>query len=433
MAFIKQVSINSLYKGIYLLLQFILTLLISKLSGPEGLGIFTLVTVNANILSIFTSLGVSSGIVFQASKNSINTNALLKFAWISSVLQLLLILIIEILTFLITGNFLIWNSSSLLFGISGVALFFSISVSEKYFALYNGYLQLKKYNIVVTTITGIVVLICLIWLFFLKNVSIEQILMLFIAANVAQVLLLHIFLANNDKIISTNNLSWKKDLFNYSTISFFSNCLYFIGLRVDYWIIGLYNTKEQLGYYSLAVRLSQLLWIFPTLMAALILPKVGKIDFKNQNIERLLRLIFSFNLFLGLILAFSSYFFIPLIFGEDFTRSILPFCTILPGILFLSLQIILSAYFSGKGEIKTNLLTSIVLLTAILILDLLLIPRFGIIGAAIASCIAYSISGLFTFHLYCRNVNYHLGKIIINFSDLIWIKSTIQLLVKKNK
>jgi O-antigen/teichoic acid export membrane protein len=136
---------------------------------------------------------------------------------------------------------------------------------------------------------------------------------------------------------------------------------------------------------------------------------------------------------LGLILAFSSYFFIPLIFGEDFTRSILPFCIILPGIVFLSLQILLSAYFSGKGEIKTNLMTSIVLLTAILILDLLLIPRFGIIGAAIASCIAYSISGLFTFYLYCRKVKYHISQIIINLSDLFWMKSTIQLLVKKNK
>jgi O-antigen/teichoic acid export membrane protein len=425
MAFVRQVSINSIYKGVYLLLQFILTILISKLSGPEGLGIFTLVTVNANLSSIFTSLGISSGIGFQASKNDISTRALLKLTWLSSSIQLMLVLIIEIIVFLISGKFFIWNSSWYLFGFAGIILFFTISISEKYFALYNGYFQLNKYNLIVTTITGLIVLICSIWLFILKKVPIESILIVFVFANVVQVILLHFFLSYQKKQHNNDNISWKRDLFSYSTIAFFSNCLYFIALRVDYWIIGLFNSKEKLGYYALAVRLSQLIWILPTLLAALILPKVGKIDFKNQDLERLIRLVFSFNVFGGLILAFSSFYLIPLIFGKEFTRSILPFCLILPGIVLLSLQIILSAYFSGKGEIKTNLVTSIVLLIVIILLDLLLIPRFGIIGASIASSFAYSISGLFTYFLYCRSVNYSFRKIIIDTSDLKWIKSKI--------
>jgi O-antigen/teichoic acid export membrane protein len=429
MAFIRQVSINSIYKGIYLLLQFILTVLISKLSGPEGLGIFTLITVNANILSIFTSFGVSSGLVFQASKNTIASKALLNFAWISSALQLILILIFEALVFLINGKFLIWNSTSYLFGFAGVVLFFTISISEKYYAFYNGYFQLKKYNLVVTAITGLVVMFCLVWLFTLKNVPIEYVLIVFIVANIIQVFLLHIFLKNKSNVTYQNNLSWKRDMFNYSTIAFFSNCLYFIALRVDYWIIGYLQPKDQLGFYSLAVRLSQLLWIFPTLMAALILPKVGKIDFKNEHLERLIRLLFSFNVLFSLVLAILGCNFIPLIFGAIFSKSILPFCLILPGIVFLSLQIILSAYFSGKGEIKTNLLTSIVLLVIIIVIDFILIPRFGIIGASVASSIAYSISGLFTFYLYCKSENYPFSKIILNLSDLKWIKSNIQTLV----
>jgi len=430
MAFIRQVSINSLYKGIYLLLQFILTLFISKLSGPEGLGIFTLVTVNANILSIFTSFGIPSGLVFQASKSAITTNSLLKFAWLTSILQLLFIFIFEAIIFVITGKFFIWNSSYFLFGFAGIALFFTISISEKYFALYNGYFQLNKYNVIVTAITGIVVSVYLIWLFVLKVVPIEQLLIVFVVANIIQVVLLHVFLENKNEPNADKKFSWKKDLFKYSTIAFFSNCLYFIALRVDYWLIVFFNSKEQLGFYSLAVRLSQLLWIFPTLMASLILPKVGKTDFKNQNLEKLIRLIFSFNLITALFLAIFSIFFIPQIFGNAFVKSIYPFCIILPGIVFLSLQIILSAYFSGKGDVKTNLLTSIVLLIAIIILDLLLIPRFGIIGAAIASSIAYTVSGLFTFNIYCRNESYPMQKIILSLSDMKWSITTLKTLVK---
>ena len=80
MAFLKNVSINAFYKGGYLLLQFLFTVLISKLTGPEGLGIFTLVLVNATVFNVFTSLGLSSGIVYQASINAVSTKVLLNTA-----------------------------------------------------------------------------------------------------------------------------------------------------------------------------------------------------------------------------------------------------------------------------------------------------------------------------------------------------------------
>jgi Na+-driven multidrug efflux pump len=90
--------------------------------------------------------------------------------------------------------------------------------------------------------------------------------------------------------------------------------------------------------------------------------------------------------------------------------------------VFLSLQILLSAYFSGKGLIKTNLITSIFLLILITVLDLFLIPKVGIIGASIASGLAYVISGLFTYYLYCSKEKYTMYKLFIQKDDWHWMK-----------
>jgi len=422
MAFLKNVSINAFYKGGYLLLQFLFTVLISKLTGPEGLGIFTLVLVNATVFNVFTSLGLSSGIVYQASINAVSTKALLNTAWLTSGLQFVFILIIEGLFYYLYATFIIWDNHSLWYGMMGGLLFFTISITEKYFAIYNGYEQLKTYNLILTAINIVIVAIC--GCCFLRNytITIDQILFLFIALNVFQVILLHSCLKQRHLEITSSSNLWKRELFQYSMIAFFSNCLYFVALRIDYWMISIFSDKTQLGYYALSVRLAQLLWIFPTLLAALLLPQVRKSTFQNQQLERLIRLVFTGNLLLAVFMGFMGYLLIPYLFGESFSQSIIPFCFLLPGIVFLSLQILLSAYFSGKGLIKTNLITSTFLLILITVLDLFFIPKVGIIGASIASGLAYVISGLFAFYLYCTKERYPFYNVLIQKDDWYWMK-----------
>jgi O-antigen/teichoic acid export membrane protein len=213
-------------------------------------------------------------------------------------------------------------------------------------------------------------------------------------------------------------------------IAFFSNCLYFVALRIDYWMISIFSDKTQLGYYALSVRLAQLLWIFPTLLAALLLPQVRKSTFQNLQLERLIRLVFTGNMLMAVFMGIVGFILIPSLFGKNFSQSIIPFCLLLPGMVFLSLQILLSAYFSGKGLIKTNLITSIFLLILITVLDLFLIPTTGIIGASIASGLAYVISGLFTYYLYCSKEKYPMYKLFIQKDDWHWMK---EVTIEKNK
>jgi Na+-driven multidrug efflux pump len=63
---------------------------------------------------------------------------------------------------------------------------------------------------------------------------------------------------------------------------------------------------------------------------------------------------------------------------------------LLPGIVTFAVARVLSMYLLGRNQLKIDLLASFCGLVITLGLDLLLIPRFGFRGAAVASTIAYT-------------------------------------------
>ena len=72
----------------------------------------------------------------------------------------------------------------------------------------------------------------------------------------------------------------------------------------------------------------------------------------------------------------------------------------MPGYIFFCFTIILAAYFAGKNKLLVNLMGSSICLAVILVLDLWLIPSIGMKGAAIASTVGYSVSGLYSLFVY---------------------------------
>jgi len=87
---------------------------------------------------------------------------------------------------------------------------------------------------------------------------------------------------------------------------------------------------------------------------------------------------------------------IPIIFGPRFIRSVLPFEVLLAGIVSLSFPRVVTGYLSGRGKPQYTTYLSTVSLALTIILDLLLIPRLGITGAALATTIAYTASSVFS-------------------------------------
>jgi peptidoglycan biosynthesis protein MviN/MurJ (putative lipid II flippase) len=80
---------------------------------------------------------------------------------------------------------------------------------------------------------------------------------------------------------------------------------------------------------------------------------------------------------------------VPAIFGSEFDESVLPFVWLLPGTVAAAGTKILAAYVFSRGRPLINAQVGVVVLVVTIVGDLLLIPPFGVPGAAVASSLAY--------------------------------------------
>jgi O-antigen/teichoic acid export membrane protein len=80
------------------------------------------------------------------------------------------------------------------------------------------------------------------------------------------------------------------------------------------------------------------------------------------------------------------------IFGDEFGGIRTVILVLSPGVLFFSLSFVLSSFFSGTGRHHINSISSIAGLIAIVLLSVILIPKYGIVGAGISASISYLIT-----------------------------------------
>ena len=66
-----------------------------------------------------------------------------------------------------------------------------------------------------------------------------------------------------------------------------------------------------------------------------------------------------------------------------------------PGILFYSLTVVINHYFAGRGMYYVNVISVALGLLVTVGFNLLLVPRFGFIGSAITSSLAYITASVF--------------------------------------
>jgi len=138
-------------------------------------------------------------------------------------------------------------------------------------------------------------------------------------------------------------------------------------------------------------------------LAAILFPVVAR-EQERYNDEQMLSFIrglFFFNLLAGGLAFVLARWGILLVFGNEYSESILLFRILLPGILLFCPTTILAAWFAGKGQLRINLKGSCICFGCVVLLDILLVPRWGMKGASIASSIGYTITTVYFVGVYC--------------------------------
>ena len=88
-------------------------------------------------------------------------------------------------------------------------------------------------------------------------------------------------------------------------------------------------------------------------------------------------------------LFFTTYFALPLIYGKAFDSAIVPAQILIGGLAVEGAAGVVTAFLYGRGRPGLNSIAMGVGVVVTVVLDILLIPSTGAVGAAVASCAAY--------------------------------------------
>ncbi len=178
----------------------------------------------------------------------------------------------------------------------------------------------------------------------------------------------------------------------------------YLNYRVDLFLVRSKLDLYQTGLYSTAVTLAEILWMVPNSLGTVLFPSVARSSGEGREALTLAICRSSFWMMAILcgILAVGRNLVLKIIFGERFVEAGPALLGLLPGILAMSLQFILGTALSGRGRPLPVTLGAAIGFVANVLLNLAWIPRYGILGASLASSVSYTLVTLVVLIAYLR-------------------------------
>jgi O-antigen/teichoic acid export membrane protein len=168
---------------------------------------------------------------------------------------------------------------------------------------------------------------------------------------------------------------------------------YFLLLRLDQGLLEHFRGAAEVGIYSLAVYVGEMLWLLPGALTP-VLVHTSAADSSDLRRDRTAARAVRLGVGLTLIAALPLYLLaaplLALVGGGQYAASGASLRALLPGIVAFAPGVVLAGDFIGRGRPHWNTQASV--LTVILNVGaaLLLIPAHGAVGAAWASSLAYA-------------------------------------------
>lgn len=189
-----------------------------------------------------------------------------------------------------------------------------------------------------------------------------------------------------------------------------TNSISYFNTQVDSILIGFYLNPTEVGIYAVAILLSQIITLIPSAVQRVTAPATatlyGKGDLAGvrEIIISTMKKSFFVSIVTAVFIAIIGQFLITFFFTVEFLPAYLPLLILLLGNIIFAPIMSVGATLSSIGKVHISFRVDAVCGVINVILNILLIPHFGIIGAALATTVSTITSfGIYLalIHKYC--------------------------------
>jgi O-antigen/teichoic acid export membrane protein len=189
-----------------------------------------------------------------------------------------------------------------------------------------------------------------------------------------------------------------RDMVRFSLKSHANVAMNQLSYRLDMFVVAyLVPDLGQLAFYHVAASLAGLIWLFPDTYGVALYPRLTGAKSpreRTRQVTEALRRVGLVSLAAAAGLALVAGWLVPLLFGEPYAASVLPMLVLLPGVVLMAGSKILSRQLLSENRHQWSAVCSLGGVAVNVAANWILVPRFGVEGAAWAATIAYTATSL---------------------------------------
>ena len=258
---------------------------------------------------------------------------------------------------------------------------------------YSVLIEKPFYKNISEMLINIVDIFVLIAAYFTHHVSIFTVILLIILKDLIKSLLYYAVTNCRLPRITKDTFAVLSMLILFGLTPMLSSLMSYMNYRVDVFMLKKYVDYDQIGIYSTGSSLAEQLWIIPEAVRDILMVKLvrGKI---TDEVTKVSRYSFYIVMCCALTMTFFGRFIIKIMYGAAYEGSYSIAVIEIFGVIGMVFTKMISAYNIVYGKQKINLVFLGVGVVINIITNYLVIPQFGINGAAFATLISYSAIGI---------------------------------------
>jgi O-antigen/teichoic acid export membrane protein len=183
-----------------------------------------------------------------------------------------------------------------------------------------------------------------------------------------------------------------KDNIRYGVKAYLAAFFAFLVLRVDILLVKQILGAEQAGYYSIAATMADMVYLVPAVVGTLLFPKLSAAASTREKWRFSRKVIVLVGALMLILVAAASLLAWPvtyLLYGPSFLASVPAFVWLMPGIFFLGVETVAVQFLNSVGFPKIVVVIWVLVFVLNVVLNLWAIPAYGIAGASLVSSLSY--------------------------------------------
>lgn len=360
--------------------------------GPDDYGMFNFSIAIIMMISVITGLGVNNLVVKDLIDGKIHEKVILGTSFF---LKTIISIVFFILSLVILNCFFKQYSWYSITYILCFSLLFSPANIIKYFFESK---TKSKYTVIIENSIFFIAIIIKVLLIYNKYPLIYFVYLYVLESFFVSVFYILFFCIKEYPIFYWSfSLKYAKELLKNCWPLVVSSMAWVVYTRIDQVMIGNMIGSEAVGYYSAAIRISDIINFIPTVIILSAIPTITKIkQLDNIRYLKLFQSVYDLSISIVfifvIIISIFSFDLISVLYGEAYLASSSVLTLQVFSILFSTMAVISGRYLLNENLQHITMLRHLMGCVINIILNLILIPIYGINGAAIASLISLFMS-----------------------------------------